>query len=665
MKFLRKYSIATIILFIGIFSSVYLFMENEKTKNKIVTRVKEEIVAKEFVKMKSNVEFFFKLAYQTIRTISLLPSVQSITGDNLRSEDEDIIKDQRFTEEGQQTVQQLYNNLTSNIRVSEIYAIVKGFNHKKGEKPFFMYDSLVLKTQKGQEVNDVKGSDFPEESEEEEYDFYPTQISFFEQNYPKNHYQNSLDSIPAIVSHPMRTCDNTQYISKNSGNSRDAEGLLYSVPFYNNDGEFNGIISAIFRTNALEALLLNVPSLLITPEDIKTFKEMDISFPAKNSSFHLVNRDKNIFIKDRRSKSVLDYRKYISMGNAKDGNVFFEKVDIKSESPWYLFYDFSYLPWKDEINKTTTLLFVKLFAIFLLIIGAFIVTYAKSSGISKIAQEIIEQLADLSNNLLNISSEITKSSDSIVKHTSSQAASIEQTFASMEEVNTMIKSNSDMSKEVVALSKEVNSVSKDGNKSMDQLVSSMNEISKSNSDIQNLVKIIGQIGEKTKIIDEIVFQTKLLSFNASVEAERAGEHGRGFAVVAQEVGNLAHMSGKSATEISQIVKDSVGQAGIITEQNKQKVDAGNEYVNKTALLLKKINTNSTTVSDNILHMAKSSQEQSQGLDEVSKAMFNIDKATQEFSDIAISSQKLGAELRKQINDQNEIVLKLGKLLHKS
>ena len=66
--------------------------------------------------------------------------------------------------------------------------------------------------------------------------------------------------------------------------------------------------------------------------------------------------------------------------------------------------------------------------------------------------------------------------------------------------------------------------------------------------------IIQEIEDKTKAIDEIVFQTKLLSFNASVEAERAGEHGRGFSVVAQEVGNLAQLSGKSAAEINEILK---------------------------------------------------------------------------------------------------------------
>src|SRR5690606_36951178 len=118
------------------------------------------------------------------------------------------------------------------------------------------------------------------------------------------------------------------------------------------------------------------------------------------------------------------------------------------------------------------------------------------------------------------------------------------------------------------LANEVKQVSETANESMTKLEMSIKEILHSNEKIEQLVKVIGNIGEKTKVMDEIVFQTKLLSFNASVEAERAGEHGRGFAVVAQEVGNLAQMSGKSAQEIAEIVKSSIQEAEAITTENK-------------------------------------------------------------------------------------------------
>jgi methyl-accepting chemotaxis protein len=88
-------------------------------------------------------------------------------------------------------------------------------------------------------------------------------------------------------------------------------------------------------------------------------------------------------------------------------------------------------------------------------------------------------------------------------------------------------------------------------------------MNKSNDEISSIVKVIAEIGDKTKVINDIVFQTKLLSFNASVEAARAGEQGKGFAVVAEEVGNLATMSGKAAEEISSMLGDSMGKVELI------------------------------------------------------------------------------------------------------
>ena len=116
----------------------------------------------------------------------------------------------------------------------------------------------------------------------------------------------------------------------------------------------------------------------------------------------------------------------------------------------------------------------------------------------------------------------------------------------------------------------------------------MEEIKKSNEKIQEVVEIIQEIEEKTKAIDEIVFQTKLLSFNASVEAERAGEHGRGFSVVAQEVGNLAQLSGKSASGINEILGESIKRVKSISHDNSVKVDEGTSSVIESAKILKRL-----------------------------------------------------------------------------
>lgn len=93
----------------------------------------------------------------------------------------------------------------------------------------------------------------------------------------------------------------------------------------------------------------------------------------------------------------------------------------------------------------------------------------------------------------------------------------------------------------------------------------MTRMTDSNHEIQKIVSMIKEISEKTQLINDIVFQTKLLSFNASVAAARAGEHGKGFSVVAEEVGNLAEMSGEAAKEIEILLKNSVSQVENIVD----------------------------------------------------------------------------------------------------
>lgn len=95
-------------------------------------------------------------------------------------------------------------------------------------------------------------------------------------------------------------------------------------------------------------------------------------------------------------------------------------------------------------------------------------------------------------------------------------------------------------------------------------------LNKTNKNIEEINRVILEIAEKTKVINEI-FQTKLLSFNASVEAARAGEQGKGFAVVAEEVGNLATMSGNAAQDISNMLGESTAKVQEIVRQTKEEM----------------------------------------------------------------------------------------------
>jgi len=299
--------------------------------------------------------------------------------------------------------------------------------------------------------------------------------------------------------------------------------------------------------------------------------------------------------------------------------------------------------------------------IFAALIGV-ILSYVLVKTITAPIIRISDGLRDASGQVASASEQLSTSSQQLSSASSEQASSIEETSSSLEEITGMVNNNVDNAKNCLTLAEEVSKTSETGNASMEQLIESMKEILASNEKIQDLVKVIGEIGEKTAIIDEIVFQTKLLSFNASVEAERAGEHGRGFAVVAQEVGNLAQMSGKAATEISAIVKESIKNAEAITAENKSKVESGNTVVVQTAKVLKEIAEKSDTVSQSLNHILSASQDQASGIGQINNAISQLDKATQENAATAEESASASEELNAQAETLNSMVSDLTRLV---
>jgi methyl-accepting chemotaxis protein len=181
---------------------------------------------------------------------------------------------------------------------------------------------------------------------------------------------------------------------------------------------------------------------------------------------------------------------------------------------------------------------------------------------------LVEKMSDSASNVTDSSHHVSSAGTKLSSSTTEQAAAIQQTVAAIEEVSSMVQKNAENSKRSEDVSTKSQEKAQQGKEAVQAMIHSiddikisntdiMQQIDKSNQQISDIVKVISEIGNKTKIINDIVFQTKLLSFNASVEAARAGEHGKGFAVVAEEIGNLAQMSGNAAKEISQMLGDSI------------------------------------------------------------------------------------------------------------
>lgn len=291
-------------------------------------------------------------------------------------------------------------------------------------------------------------------------------------------------------------------------------------------------------------------------------------------------------------------------------------------------------------------------------------------AISKQLKAIADTVFHDSNIVSSTSEELAVSSSQLSDASNQQAASLQETASSLDEINAMVKQNSELcfqSSEKSEKSKDAARKGQDAIKrmthAMDAIKEQNNQIVKemenNNQEIRAVIKVISEIEQKTRVINDIVFQTKLLSFNASVEAARAGEHGKGFAVVAEEVGNLAEMSGKSAKEISDLLTASLSNVeniinststkleGLITN-GRVKVEEGMKIVKENEESLTMIFENVVSVNDMMKAIANASQEQAVGLQEISKAMNNLDATTHSNTEVAYSSSQSTFRLNEQV-----------------
>jgi methyl-accepting chemotaxis protein len=200
------------------------------------------------------------------------------------------------------------------------------------------------------------------------------------------------------------------------------------------------------------------------------------------------------------------------------------------------------------------------------------------------------------------------------------------------------------------------------------------QIKKGNLEIQEIVNLIVEIGQKTKLIDDIVFQTKLLSFNVSVEAARAGEHGKGFAVVAEEMSNLADMSGKASKEISSMLDHTTQKALSVVDANKTNMERlitiGDDklaFGKKVAGLCKGTLGDILHYVDEMCSMIKetthSTSEQAKGVSEINKAMGQIDTVTSQNALASKQCSEAAVYLLSEVEQTTIIIEDLMKVIH--
>jgi methyl-accepting chemotaxis protein/methyl-accepting chemotaxis protein-1 (serine sensor receptor) len=262
-------------------------------------------------------------------------------------------------------------------------------------------------------------------------------------------------------------------------------------------------------------------------------------------------------------------------------------------------------------------------------------------GISTTLQGNVAELSEGADQTTNAASQISSSSQSLAQGASEQAASLEETSASAEQINSMARKNTDNSKATAELLAQSQQKVNQANHMLEDMVTSMNQINESS----------GKISKIIKVIDEIAFQTNILALNAAVEAARAGEAGMGFAVVADEVRSLAQRSAQAAKDTAVLIEDSISKSN----EGKVKVD-------QVAMAIKAVTEDSAKVKVMVDEVSLGSLEQSKGIDQIGRAIAQMEQVTQTTAANAEQSAAAAEELNAQSEALKDIVGRLGAMV---
>ena len=280
---------------------------------------------------------------------------------------------------------------------------------------------------------------------------------------------------------------------------------------------------------------------------------------------------------------------------------------------------------------------------------------------------------------INVSSqEMALNNQDLSNRTNQQSSSLEETATAMEEINSIVQNNAEDAKKANEITQKAQKSVVD---SRTELLDAVNNSIEMNQDmLQNLqstnkdvVSAMEEIMESSKkiegiitLMNDIAFQTNLLALNASVEAARAGEHGKGFAVVASEVRKLAHRSSKASTEIGVLIQTSLGHINSGRNLVKDGEEGMDEMRTKIETMLNNLKSESDSNLNGILNSVKevsevmgnikvASEEQAEGVDQINKAIADMDLITQENSALVEQNTTTSQNMAQEAENLEELL----------
>ncbi len=289
---------------------------------------------------------------------------------------------------------------------------------------------------------------------------------------------------------------------------------------------------------------------------------------------------------------------------------------------------------KNQVKNTR--FFISAVALLALLVSAIVGTILARS-ISSIIKQSMKDLLFSAEEISVTSSTVADSSRTVAEASTEQAASVEEVSATLEQTAAMVQANSENSKKAYDLSRKVTQSVGSGSEQMSQMMKSMDEIKRSSNEVTHVLKAI----------EEIAFQTNILSLNAAVEAARAGDAGKGFAVVADEVRGLAHRSSKEAQSISDIIDRNISISETAAEVTSQAFESFNEIQKEIEQIGRLIDS-----------LARAGEEQSIGISQISDTMQNMGQIVEKIAGDANHNLELAEKLLRPVEEMKSMATRL-------
>jgi methyl-accepting chemotaxis protein len=423
-------------------------------------------------------------------------------------------------------------------------------------------------------------------------------------------------------------------------------------------------------------------SYLLTPEENGVWDEKD-SYETSAESFltlaHETARDKEMIgdlqsllsmISDRLSPMEDEFEKLIKKNTATAKEYYLEKY-----LPELRVFDGKINLARSKATEVSTqstrainfTMYLIAGLVFALLIANGLFMIRKSKQIAESASHLLEDVCSgLVKNAKSVqlaSRQVENSSANLAQAAGEQASSQQETSSSIEEILRILTRNSQHAAANLQICQKGQQETVAGKKAVEALRAAMVDFQTLNSRLENLIKIIGDVDAKTNIINDIAFQTRILSFNASVEAARSGEHGKGFAVVAEEVGKLSALSKDAAEEIKLLISSSGQEVTEAVRLTQEKISNTRDISIRVTGLFDSFYRVMGEIMSATEQMMTAAMEQQTGMEQIRTTMVEVSNSTEITSEnsekLLTYARGLASEseaMRKSVNQLSQLIV---------